>query len=274
MTARGSKVTLWLLAAGVLVSLSACGPSFAPGPTTTKPPPVTTSTMPLCRTHACASPAAVKRFLTEADHGALQPLVATYRLLGAKSTPRTFVYTTLPGRGVLSYFPPPASYVYEAVANGLRYEFISNRSGYFECLTGVAKTDWTCRGPISAGEGGVDGSATIGSYDVEPDLVDYLGPPGGPAPLTTRVVNGFRLSCISYTPKVTLAVQTWCITNRGVLAYVAGSGFLQNIELVRLSFGVPKGEFSVPSKPITWHGFEDHTVHAFSPPGFASSGTG
>ena len=92
---------------------------------------------------------------------------------------------------------------------------------------------------------------------MEPDLTDYLGPPGGPAPITTRDVNGFRLSCISYTEKVAIAVQTWCITGRGVLGYIAGAGFLRGIELVSLSFTVPKDEFSLPSKPTRWHGFED-----------------
>jgi len=215
----------------------------------------------------------VKRFLTEAHQGALQPLVATYRLVGARSAPRTFVYATLPGSGVLSYFPPPASYMYQAVADGLRYEFVSNRSGYFECLTKVTTLHWTCRGPIPPGDLGVGASATIGSYDVEPDLTDYLGPPGGPAPITKRVVNGFPLSCVSYTQKITIAVQTWCITTRGVLAYVGGPSFLRSIELVRLSFGVPKGEFSLPSKPTAWHEFEDQSVRAFSPPGFANPGT-
>lgn len=274
MANRGSGLTRWLLVAVVALVLSACGPEFAPSPSTTKPPPVTTTTMPMCHTRPCASPAAVARFLAEAERGALQPLIATYRLSGTGGGSSIFVYATVPRRGALSYFPPPASYKYETVADGLRYEFVSNSSGYFECLTKLAENDWTCRGPISPGAGGVGGSATIGSYDVEPDLTDYLGPPGGPAPITTRDVNGFRLSCISYTEKVTIAVQTWCITGRGVLGYIAGAGFLRGIELVSLSFTVPKDEFSLPSKPTRWHGFEDKTVQAFAPPGFAFSGTG
>lgn len=274
MTSRGSKVLLWLVVSGLLVTLSACGPAFTNGPTTTKPPPVTTTTMPMCRTRACSSPAAVKRFLAEAAKGALQPLVATYRLVGADGAKQTFFYATAPSHGVLNYFPPPASYIYQTVADGLRYEFISNRAGDFECTTRVAKPAWSCRGPIPTGKGGIGISATVGSYDVEPDLTDYLGPPGGPAPLTTRALHGFRLSCISYTQQVKVAVQTWCTTERGVLAYVSGAGFLRNIELVSLSFGVPKGEFSLPAKPTAWHEFEDQAVHAFAPPGFSSSRTG
>lgn len=230
--------------------------------------------MPLCRIRACASPAAVERFLSEADEGALRPLVGTYRLVGPGSASQTFVYTTQPSGAVLSYFPPPSDYLYETVADGLKYEFIANRSGYFECLTRVAKPDWGCRGPISASEGGVGGSATVGSYDVEPDLADYLGPPGGPAPLTTREMNGFRLTCITYTQKVKIPLQTWCVTQGGVLAYVSAPSFSRRIELVHLSLGVPQGEFSLPSRPKAWHGFEDQEVQAFAPPGFANSATG
>ena len=216
--------------------LSACGPSFTPSPSdhqaatgddyddadVSHPCPV-----PVRRPWRDSSP--------RQSEGALQPLIATYRLSGPGEASRLRLRDRCRAWRCSQLLPATANYKYETVADGLRYEFVANSSGYFECLTKLAENDWTCRGPISPGDGGVGGSATIGSYDVEPDLTDYLGPPGGPAPITTRDVNGFRLSCISYTEKVTIAVQTWCITGRGVLGYIAGAGFLRGIELVSLS---------------------------------------
>jgi len=254
----------------IVVALAACT-TYPPNPTTTTT--TTTTTVPLlCRAHNCASSAAVQRVLAVAEHGASLPLVATYRFVGAKSAPLTFVYATVPGKGVLSYFPPHAEYLYQAEADGLLYEFISNHSGYFECLRQVAKLDWTCHGPIPLGDPGLGVPATVGAYDVGVDLLDYLGPPLGPDPLTTRVVNGFPLSCVSYTQGKYPDTWTWCITKEGVLGYLSGPSFLRGIELVRLAFQVPKNEFSLPAKASKWREFEAQKVQAFDPPGLVSPG--
>ena len=270
MQSKLTRRSLAGVAAVAVVALAACTTYPAnPKPTTTS----TTTTVPfLCRGHPCASSAAVQRVLAAAVSAASLPLVATYRFVGAKTAPLTFVYATVPGKGVLTSFPPPADYLYQAVADGLRYEFIANRSGYFECLTSLAKPRWSCRGPIPLGAPGLGVTAAAGAYDVEPDLLDYLGPPLGPDPLTTRVVNGFRLTCVSYTVGKYPDTWTWCATDKGVLGYLSGPSFLRGIELVRLSFEVPKNEFSLPATPTKWHEFESQKVRAFLPPGLQSLG--
>jgi hypothetical protein len=247
------------------VSLAACT-TYPPNPTTTTTT-TTTTTPVLCRKHHCASAAAVQRVLAVAERGALLPLVATYRFTGAKSAPLTFFYATVPGKQVLSEFPPAAEYLYQAEADGLRYEFISNRAGYFECMRQLAKLDWACHGPIPLGDPGLGAPATVGAYDVAVDLLDYLGPPPGPDIVTSRVINGFPLACVSYTQGKYPETWTWCITKQGVLGYLSGPSFLRGIELVHLSFRVPSNEFSLPTKPTKWIEFEAHKIPAFLPPG-------
>jgi hypothetical protein len=265
-----SRRTLVGATAVIVVALAACG-SYPANPTTTSTS--TTTTVPLlCRARHCASSAAVQGVLAVAESGASVPLVATYRFVGAKSAPLTFVFATVPDKNVLSSFPPRAEYLYQVEADGLRYEFISNQSGYFECLAQVARLDWTCRGPIPLGDPGLGDPATVGAYDVGVDLLDYLGPPLGPDPLTTRVMNGFSLSCVSYTQGKYPNTWTWCITKEGVIGYLSGPSFLRGIELVRVAFQVPKNEFSLPAKPTKWRAFEAQKVDAFLPPGLVSIG--
>ncbi len=262
-----------LATTGILVLAAASCARYPAAARTTST--TTTTTVPLlCRARPCASAAAVQRLLAVAQGGASRSFVATYMFVGAKGAPRTFSYATAPGKGVLSYFPPPAKYLYEVVADGLRYEFISNRSGYFECLTKVAEPAWSCRGPVPLASPGLGRAATVGAYDVVPDLLDYLGPPLGRDPVTTRVVNGLHLSCVSYTQGTYPDTWTWCVTRSGVLAYLSGPSFLRAIELVRLRPGVPEGEFSLPARPAKWQGFEAEKVPAFLPPGLMNAGPG
>lgn len=265
MTRRRQAAAL-ALSACALVALAACK-NYPPATTTTSTT-TTTTEPPLCRTQHCSSAASVQRLFALAERGAELPLQATYRYLGAKSAPFTFEYATIPGPGVLSYFPPRAEYLFEAEADFLRYEFVSNRSGYFECLSPLGRTDWTCRGPVRLAGGGLGAPATVGSYDVEPDLVDYLGPPLARAPLVTRLLDGFKVTCVSYTEGVKPVPWTWCVTAQGVLAYLSGPSFLRGIELVTLSLGAPAGDFALPARPGAWTGFEAGKVPAFAPPGF------
>ena len=209
-------------------------------------------------------PTTPRAFLSEARHGALVQLVATYRLVGSKSAPWTFTYATLP---VKAGPPPSGFYKYEATADGQEYEFISNRSGDFECLTRTAAVHWSCDGPIPGAFFGNGVIATVTSYDVEWDYIHFLNPPSQGSTLRMRTVDGLKMSCLSYRPEGP-PTWTWCITQRGVLGFVTGPGFLRRIELVSLSFGVPRDEFSLPAKPTKWHGFEDRRNGAFSPPGF------
>lgn len=214
-------------------------------------------------------PTTESSFAALARQGAMQPLVATYKVLDAKSAPYSFVYATSAGRNALRNFPPPVDYRYEAAADGQEYEFISNNGDYYECLTPTTKFHWSCNGPVNMARVGDGGLATIGSYDVEPDYLLFFSPSA--TRVTRRVVNGFQSACIRFMP-ADQPMETWCITNRGVLAYVLGTRGFKHIELMSLSYKLPKDEFSLPAKPAKWTSFVAAKLCQLGPPGWANPG--
>lgn len=258
MRRRGFAVAVLILA---LVALSGCTSSPVAKPTTT----TTATALPPPRTAAA--------FLAEARIGERLSLVATYKVLDTTTPPYSFTFTTVPTKRAITTFPPAARYKYETVAYGYEYEFISigtAETTFDECLTKTTVVHWRCFGPVNMQMCGSGCLATIGSYDVEADYLLYFVPlPPNPSSVFSRVVNGFRLSCIRFGTEPS---QVWCLTDRGVLGYVIGTEGFLHIELVKLSYAVPEGTFSLPSKPTRWNGFVGRTICAFAPPGWASPG--
>lgn len=228
-----------------------------------------TASSPSLRTPA-KLPTTESSFAALARRGAMQPLVATYRILDAKSAPYSFVYATSAGKNALKNFPPPVDYRYRAVANGEEYEFIAHKGDDYECLTPATKLHWGCEGPINTDGMGYGGLATIVSYDVEPDYLLFFTPSA--SRVTRRVVNGFQLVCIRIRQGDS-PMETWCITSRGVLGYVVGVPGFKRIELMSLSYKVPKDEFSLPATPTRWTSFVATKLCEFGPPGWANPGT-
>jgi hypothetical protein len=279
---RSARAWCWLLAT-LAVLASACttqpaakgstsSTSASLATTTSLTTPVSSSSLPAHRCAPdphCASPD-VRRFVALANRGLDRSFVATYRYLGTRPPLFGFTYATSGrrrGSNQHRYEYGSNQYRYAASADGLEYEFVSSTKGSFDCLK---RETWSCGGPMPMfGNGGL---AVLLSYDMAPDYLLFFDPPEHASTITTHGLAGLRLTCLTYAPHPQSAPNTWCITPQGVLGRFTGPSVLHQVALVSLSYGLPPGEFTLPTQPTKWKGvFVERQYPEFAPPGFADS---
>ena len=206
----------------------------------------TTTTAAASSTTTTSAGASGSGLLSKFQAGQQATFIATYKVTSGTSTSLTSL--TIAQQGSDSLFGGTSS------------------SGKFE-LVNLGKKSYICSGQTSSGTGGM--CLSEGAAASEADLFKMYEPgyylpyfqaaakaSGGQVSYSSKSVNGISLSCVSVTdPTGKTGTGTFCVTDQGVLGYVAWTGATAadngSFEITSYSTSVPASEFTLPATPTT-----------------------
>jgi len=202
-----------------------------------------------------ASAAAVRRFVARATVGGNRAYSATYRYLGGEiygawRAGETFFFAQRP-HGRDSMYPWGAGdFTFRAHQGSHALEFIQRARHDYECVRNKPVEPWSCEGPNYESIGN---ALAVMSFDESADLLSHMFPPSKGTSMASESLNGLKVTCLR-SPELDGSLATWCITANGITAYAASST-LDNVEMLNLSASLPAGVFSLPARPVKWHGY-------------------
>jgi hypothetical protein len=180
----------------------------------------------------------------------------TYETTGSPSS--TVEYATDP--------PTDFAFISPAQNGNAASEVIQNSSGYYTCSQGSGSdSKWTCDKVAVASDDDIGavfqvytGAYWFGILDVYASVASALT--NVKVAQSTKSVNGFSLQCVNITAppgsgttgsNSADSTGTWCITQQGLLGYVAANGDNQDVTEIKSYSGSPAASLFQPPAGAT-----------------------